>query len=46
MIFVDGLKCCCYPILADVIIDYKEHVLITGIKANTQYSICYVFPQK
>ena len=44
MICVDGLKRHYYSILAGVIVDYKEQVLITKIKANVQYSICDVFP--
>ena len=34
MICVDDLKHRCYPILAGVIVDYEEQVLITRIKAN------------
>lgn len=32
----------CYSILADFIVDYKERVLIIGIKTNMQYSICHI----
>ena len=46
MIYVDGLKRCYYPILAGVIVDYKEQVFITEIKANVQCSICHVPPQE
>ena len=46
MICADGLKHRCYPILAGVIVDYKEQVFITGIKANVQYSVCHVFSQE
>ncbi len=42
MICADGLKRHCYPILAGVMVDYKEQVLITGIKANVQYFICHI----
>ena len=34
LVYINGYKKYCYPILADLIIDYKEQVLITGIKAN------------
>ncbi len=46
MICIDGLKCHCYIILTGVMIDYEEQVLITGIKANIQYSVCYVSLQE
>ena len=46
MIYLDGLKCCCYPILVGVMVDYEEQVLITGIKANVQYSIYHILPQE
>ncbi len=46
MIYTDGLKCRCYPILAGVIVDYEEQVLITEIKANVQYFVYYVPLQK
>ena len=36
----------CYPELAGLIVDYEEQVLITGIKANMQCSICQVLPKK
>lgn len=34
IICIDGLKCCYYLILTGIMIDSKEQVLITGIKAN------------
>ena len=46
MISIDVLKRRCYPILAGVMVDYKEQVLITGKKANVLYSICHVFLQE
>ena len=46
MIYADGFKRCCYLILVGIMVDYKEQVLIFKIKANVQYSICHVFPQK
>lgn len=39
-------KKCCYPVLASLIVNYKEQALITSIKTNTQCSICYVLPKK
>ncbi len=45
LVFVNGYKRRCYPILAGLIVDYEEQVLITGIKANIQCSI-YHFPPK
>ncbi len=46
IICADGLKCRCYLILAGVMVDYEEQVLIIGIKANVQCSICHVSPQE
>ena len=46
MICVGGFKRCYYPILTSVIVDYKEQVLITGIKTNMQCSICHISPQE
>ncbi len=34
IIYIDDLKYHCYLILAGVIVDYEEEVLIIGIKAN------------
>ena len=42
MICIDSLKHRYYLILADIIVDYKEQVLITGIKANMQYFVYHV----
>ena len=42
----DGFKRHCYSILASLMVDYKEQVLITGIKANMQCSICHVPPKE
>ena len=36
----------CYLILAGLMVDYKEQVLITDIKANMQYSIYHVPPKE
>ena len=38
----NGFKRYCYLVLAGLMVDYEEQVLITGIKANMQCSICYV----
>ena len=43
---VDDFKRRCYPVLAGLMIDYKEQVLITGVKANMQCFICYVLPKE
>lgn len=40
-ICIDNLKRCCYPILAKVMVDYKEEVFINKIKLNIQYSVCH-----
>ncbi len=40
--YADGFKKRCYPILASLMVDYEKQVLITGIKANMQYSICHI----
>ena len=46
MICADGLKRRCYLILIGVIVDYKEQVLIIGIKTNVQCFVCYIPPQE
>ncbi len=46
MICANDLKRRYYPILTGVMVDYKEQVFITRIKANVQYSICHVPPQE
>ena len=43
--YTNGYKKRCYSILADLMVDYKEQVLIIGIKVNMQYLICHI-PQK
>lgn len=40
--YIDGYKKRCYRILAGLKVDYKEQVLIAGIKPNMQCSICYI----
>ncbi len=42
MIYIDDLKYCYYPILMSIIVDYKEQVLITRIKANMECFVCHV----
>ena len=42
----DGFKRRCYPVLAGLMVDYEEQVLITGVKANIQCSICHVPPKE
>ena len=46
IICADGLNCCYYPILVDIIVNYEEQVFITRRKANVQCSIYYVSVQK
>ena len=46
MICANGFKHRYYLILAGVIVDYKEQVLITGIKINMQCFICHIALQK
>ena len=46
LVCVKGYKRRCYSVLADFIMDYKEQVLIIGIKANMQCSICHVPTKK
>ena len=36
----------CYPVLPGFMVDYKEQVFITGIKANIQCLICHVLLKK
>ena len=38
----NGFKRRCYPVLAGLMVDYKEQVFITGVKANMQCFICHV----
>ena len=42
----DAFKQRCYPVLAGLMIDYKEQVFITGVKVNMQCSICNVSPKE
>ena len=42
LICADGYKKRCYPLLAGLMVDFKEQVFITDIKVNMQFSICYV----
>lgn len=41
-----GYKRPCYLVLVNVMVYYKEQVLITGIKVNMQCSICHVRPKE
>lgn len=34
LVYTDNYKICCYFILIDFIVDYKEQILIIGIKTN------------
>ena len=43
---VNGNKRHCYPVLACLMVDYNEQVLITGIKANMHCSISHVLPKE
>ncbi len=40
LVYADGYKKLCYPVLASFMIDYKEQVFITSIKANMQ---CWIY---
>ena len=42
----NGFKQRCYSVFAGLMVDYKEQVLITGVKANMQCSLCHVPPKK
>ena len=42
----NGFKRRCYSVFAGLIVDYKEQVLIIGVKANIQYFICHIQPKK
>ena len=35
-----------YPVFGGLIIDSEEQILITGVKANKSYFICYVLLKK
>ena len=39
-------KQCYYYVFAGLMVDYKEQVFITGVKANMQCSICHILPKK
>ena len=43
---VDDFKRRCYLVLTVLMVDYEEQVLITGVKANMQCSICHFLPKK
>lgn len=45
IIWVDDLKCHYNLILVDIIIN-KQQIFITKIKANMQYSVCYISSQE
>lgn len=40
--YIDSYKKHCYLVLADLMANCKEQVLITSIKTNMQCSICHV----
>lgn len=42
LVYADGYKRHCYLVLAGFLLDYKEQVIITGIKSNLQYLICHI----
>ena len=46
MICADSLKRRCYLILAGIIVNYKEQILIIKIKANVQFFICHISLQE
>lgn len=46
MICTNSLKHHYYLILSDIIVDYKEQILITRIKVNVQCFVCYISSQK
>lgn len=43
MICTESLKRRCYPVLADIIVDYKEQVPISRIKTFAMLSLSYDF---
>lgn len=46
LIFANRYKRCYYLILVGFIVDYKEQILIIGIKVNMQYLICHISLKK
>lgn len=46
MICIDFFKHCYYPILADVIVDYKDQVFISKINTNIQLHLSRFFSRK
>lgn len=46
MIYINDYKKRYYLILVGLIIDYKEQVLITGIKSNIKCLICHIQQKK
>ncbi len=46
MMCADGRVRRCHPIIAGMSVDYKEQVVITGIKSGMQCSMCQVPPEE
>lgn len=46
ILYKDNLKYYCFPIPTDIMVDDKEQVFITRIKANLQCPIYHVFLKK
>ena len=45
-VYIDDYKKYYYCVLEGLMVDYKEQVFITDIKANMQYFIYYFLPKK
>ncbi len=46
MMFADGNVRQCHLIIAGMSVNYKEQVVITGIKSGMQYSMCQIPPNE
>ena len=44
--YANSFKRRCYPVFVGLMVDYKEQVLITGVKANMKCFICLILPKK
>ena len=43
---IDGFKRRCYLVLVGLMVDYEDRVLIIGVQAKMQCSICHVVPKE
>ena len=46
LLYVDGQDQHCFPFLAVFIADYKEQVMLIGIKSGHKYLTCHIHTNK